>query len=299
MKAFRIIGRSIRDSFKSVFRNLSLSMASILCTTITLILVAVSLFLSYNVREVTNTLEKELTIVVYFKSDVTKEQMSEFDNDMKTLSNVESATLKTKEEWKAEMGKDSETLKTTLEYLEENPLLNSEIIRVNDVKNLGSTANTIKNKYNDIVSSAQYGEGMVENVIGIFDAISVGTLGIVVALVLVTAFLINNTIKLTIYSRRTEIEIMRLVGSSNIAIKLPFIFEGFFLGILGSIVPVIISIYGYVFLYQKTGGYVFTKIITLVEPFPLALFISLILVGIGALVGMFASGRAVRKYLKI
>jgi len=299
MKAFRIIGRSIRDSIKSVFRNLSLSMASILCTTITLILVAVSLFLSYNVREVTNTLEKELTIVVYFKSDVTKEQMTEFDNDMKTLSNVESATLKTKEEWKAEMGKDSETLKTTLEYLEENPLLNSEIIRVNDVKNLGSTANTIKNKYNDIVSSAQYGEGMVENVIGIFDAISVGTLGIVVALVLVTAFLINNTIKLTIYSRRTEIEIMRLVGSSNIAIKLPFIFEGFFLGILGSIVPVIISIYGYVFLYQKTGGYVFTKIITLVEPFPLALFISLILVGIGALVGMFASGRAVRKYLKI
>ncbi len=140
---------------------------------------------------------------------------------------------------------------------------------------------------------------MVENIIGIFDAISMGTLAIVIALVLVTCFLISNTIKLTIFSRKTEIEIMRLVGASNASIKLPFIFEGFILGVFGSLIPIMLSIYGYTSLYNQTGGYVFTKIITLVKPFPFVFTVSLFLVIVGSLVGMIGSWRAVRKYLKI
>ena len=92
---------------------------------------------------------------------------------------------------------------------------------------------------------------------------------------------------------------MRLVGASNTSIKLPFVFEGFVLGVFGSIIPILISIYGYVFLYNQTGGYVFTQIITLVEPFPFVLTVSLILLVIGSLVGMLGSWRAVKKYLKI
>lgn len=297
MKALRILSRSIRDSFKSVFRNLPLSMASILCTTITLILVAIAIFLSYNVREVTTTLEHELTIVVYLKKEVTEEEKIEIQNDLKTMDNVDNYKLKTKEEWKAEMKKESDTLNTTLDYLEENPLLDSVIVTVKDVKDLKATAERLRNY--DYVSSAEYGEGMVENIIGIFDAISYGTIIMVVALVCVTAFLIANTIKLTIFSRKTEIEIMRLVGASNTAIKLPFVFEGFILGVLGSLIPVALSIYGYTILYSQTGGYVFTKIITLVKPFPFVLYVSLILLGIGSIVGMLGSWWAVRKHLKI
>ena len=297
MKALRILSRSIRDSFKSVFRNLPLSMASILCTTITLILVAIAIFLSYNVREVTTTLEHELTIVVYLKKEVTEEEKIEIQNDLKTMDNVDNYKLKTKEEWKAEMKKESDTLNTTLDYLEENPLLDSVIVTVKDVKDLKTTAERLRNY--DYVSSAEYGEGMVENIIGLFDAISYGTIIMVVALVCVTAFLIANTIKLTIFSRKTEIEIMRLVGASNTAIKLPFVFEGFILGVLGSLIPVALSIYGYTILYNHTGGYVFTKIITLVKPFPFVLYVSLILLGIGSIVGMLGSWWAVRKHLKI
>ena len=182
------------------------------------------------------------------------------------------------------MKKESDTLKNTLDYLESNPLLDSIIVTVKNVNGLNTTAETIR-KY-DFVSSAEYGEGMVENIVGIFDAISKGTIIIVLALVLVTAFLISNTIKLTISSRRTEIEIMRLVGASNIAIKLPFIFEGFILGIFGSIIPIIVSIYGYVYLYNETGGYIFTKILTLSSPFPFVLIVSGFLIVVGSLVGM-------------
>ena len=297
MKAIRILRRSIRDSFKSIFRNFSLSMASIICTTITLILVAIALFLSYNVRQITTTLEHELTVVAYFKRDVTEEQKIRIENDLKTMENVDEYRIKTKEEWKAEMGKEQEILETTLDYLQENPLLDSLIVKVKDVNNLKSVAEKLR-KY-DFIENAEYGEGMVENIIGIFDVISVGTIAIVIALVVVTAFLISNTIKLTIFSRKTQIEIKRLVGASNVAIKLPFVFEGFFLGILGSIVPVLLSIYGYTILYNTTGGYLSTKIMTLVEPFPFVFIVSAFLVVIGSVVGMIGSWLSVRKHLKI
>ena len=297
MKALRILRRGIRDSFKSVFRNFSLSVASVACTTVTLILVAISLVLTYNVNNITSTLEKELTIVVYLKKDATEENILKLENDLKTMDNVEKSEFKSKDEWLAQMKNESDTLKNTLDYLESNPLLDSIIVTVKNVNGLNATAETIR-KY-DFVSSAEYGEGMVENIVGIFDAISKGTIIIVLALVLVTAFLISNTIKLTISSRRTEIEIMRLVGASNIAIKLPFIFEGFILGIFGSIIPIIAAIYGYVYLYNETGGYIFTKILTLSSPFPFVLIVSGFLIVVGSLVGMFGSWRAVRKYLKI
>lgn len=297
MKALRILIRSIRDSFKSVGRNFSLSMAAITCSTITLILVAVSIIVSYNVREVTNTLEKELTIVAYVKKEATEENLKELKQSLDNMNNVEKYVFKSKEEWKADMQNESDTLNITLNYLESNPLLDSFIITVKDAKDLKTTTERIR-KY-EFISSAEYGEGMVENIIGIFDIVSKGTIVIVIALILVTAFLISNTIKLTIFSRKNEIEIMRLVGASNSTIKLPFIFEGFILGILGSIIPIITTIYGYNIIYDKLGGHVFSNIITLVQPFNFVFYVALILLTIGSLVGMFGSYRAVRKHLKI
>ena len=73
---------------------------------------------------------------------------------------------------------------------------------------------------------------MVEQLVSIFEIVRNISIGVVIALVIVTAFLIANTIKITIYSRKREIEIMRLVGASNLNIKIPFVFEGLFLGLL-------------------------------------------------------------------
>ncbi len=89
----------------------------------------------------------------------------------------------------------------------------------------------------------------------------------VIALVLVTIFLNENTIKITIFSRKNEIGIMRLVGTSNIVIKLPFIFEGFILGLIGAILPIVITIFGYSYFYDVfLGGKIYTDLLTLVKP---------------------------------
>ena len=297
MRACRIFFRSIRDAFKSVVRNFSLSFASIMCTTITLILVAVAMVAAANVNNATKLIEDELTVVVYLNGDVTSEQIEKIKTELNSYKNVLETTYKSKDEWKLEMSEYDDSFKTVLDYLDENPLNDSFVVKVKDVKKLSETSEFIKGI--EGVDTVKYGEGMVENVISVFDVIQKVVLVVVIALVLVTGFLISNTIKLTIFSRRGEIEIIRLVGASNITIKLPFLFEGFIIGVVGSIIPICITIYGYVILYSRMHGKLFSNMIMLIKPYPFVFNISLILLGIGALVGMYGSIKAVRKYLKV
>ena len=140
---------------------------------------------------------------------------------------------------------------------------------------------------------------MVEQLVSVFNVIKNISYGVVISLIVVTAFLITNTIKITIFSRKREIEIMRLVGASNINIKTPFLFEGLFLGILGSIVPIFVTIFCYNALYVKFNGQVISPFIQLIEPLPFTYYVSLVLLGIGIIVGMFGSWQAVKKYLKV
>lgn len=297
MKIFRIISRCIRDSFKSVLRNFSLSMASVICTTITLIMVAIAVIVTANVNYITKAMERELTIAVYVKRDVSKEEVTNIESKIKSLSHVVNVQYKSKEEWRAEMKGYSETLEVTLDYLDNNPLLDSFIVTVDDVVTLSPVTKDIRKI--EGIESANYGEGMVEEILSVFNIVKTATIAMVIALVVVTAFLIGNTIKLTIFSRKSEIEIMRLVGSSNIAIKLPFVFEGLILGVVGSLIPIIITIYGYIIAYEKIGSLSTLSVIELIKPMPFAIYVSLVLVIIGGVVGMFGSARAVRKYLKI
>lgn len=297
MRAFRIFFRSIRDALKSVVRNFSLSFASIMCTTITLILVAVAVVAAANVNNATKLIEDELTIVTYLKRDVTEEQIDNIKSEISSYKNVEEVTFKSKDEWKLEMSEYDDSFKTVLDYLDENPLMDSFVLKVNDVKKLSETSEYIK-AING-VDTVKYGEGMVEQVISVFDIVQKIVVVVVIALVVVTSFLISNTIKLTIFSRRNEIEIMRLVGASNVTIKLPFLFEGFIIGLIGSIIPVCITIYGYVILYSRMHGKLLSNMIMLIKPYPFVFWVSLIVIAIGALVGMYGSIKAVRKYLKV
>ena len=297
MRAFRIFFRSIRDALKSVVRNFSLSFASIMCTTITLILVAVAVVAAANVNNATKLIEDELTIVTYLKKDVTEEQIDNIKSEISSYKNVEEVTFKSKDEWKLEMSEYDDSFKTVLDYLDENPLMDSFVLKVNDVKKLSETSEYIK-AING-VDTVKYGEGMVEQVISVFDIVQKIVVVVVIALVVVTSFLISNTIKLTIFSRRNEIEIMRLVGASNITIKLPFLFEGFIIGLIGSIIPVCITIYGYVILYSRMHGKLLSNMIMLIKPYPFVFWVSLIVIAIGALVGMYGSIKAVRKDLKV
>ena len=300
MKFFRSIKRYFRDAGKSVIRNFSLSLASISCITITLIVVALSIVLSYNVEEMTKHVSSNISIVVFLNSECDENDLKQIKNSIERLDNVGTITFKSKQEYAKETKELDERFALIVDSWDDDtiPLLDSYEVKVKDIEQIKDTADKIKKM--DKIFSVNYGEEYIESVITIFGVIEKICIGGVIALVLVTAFLITNTIKLAIFSRKTEIEIMRLVGASNMSIKIPFLIEGSFIGLFGSFIPIIITAYGYNTLYNYLGGQLFSSSLgKLVAPYPFILWTALILLLIGLLVGMFGSSRAVRKYLKI
>lgn len=299
MKLFRMLGRSIRDSIKSVIRNFSLSLASISCITITLIIVAIAIMASFNVENFTKEIEKDLTIVVFLDNDANDTDIKEIRQEIEKNKNIEKIDFKSKTEVKEQMQNESEVFKTVLDGWDENesPLKDTFQLKVKNIEYIKSTANSIKKI--EKVAVVRYGEGMVDKMITAFTSIEKVTYGVVIALVIVTIFLIINTIKLTISARKREISIMRLVGASNFTIKTPFIIEGMILGLIGSIVPVIFATYGYLAFYKHFDGYLFSELIKLIKPEPFIYQTAGIVVIIGILVGMVGSASAVRKYLKV
>ena len=301
MKFFRIIGRSIRDSLKSVGRNFSLSLASITCVMITLIIVGVALIITYNVEDATAKLKKDLSIIAFVSNDADNFDITSLDTQIKGIENVDQDYVKyqSKAEIKKEMMESSETFADIMGDWddEENPLQNIYVVKVIDANRIGETATAIKNLSK--VTLVKYGEGMVEQLLTAFNGVEKFAFVAVIALVLVTVFLIINTIKLTIFSRKREISIMRLVGASNASIKLPFVFEGMFIGIIGAVIPIICVVYGYYWVYDILNGKLITDIISLLKPSEIVFKISLFIVLIGGIVGMLGSSSAVKKYLKV
>ena len=306
MRGFRNINRYFRDAFHGVFRNFSLSLASISCITITLIVVAFSLLLSMNVENFSESIRKDVTVVMFLKSDTTAEDVSKIKKELEGVSNIENSTIefKSKADSALELKNGNDIFAITVDKWTDdtNPLLDSYMFKVKEIEEIDNTVKEVnnlpftKNKINNI----NYGEDIVHQMIIVFNVVRKICIVAVAALVLVTAFLIANTIKLAIYSRRREIEIMRLVGASNTSIKVPFILEGLFIGIIGSIIPILVTIFGYSTLYDFFGGKLFgSALAALIAPMPFVYNISGILVLIGILVGMIGSYQAVRKYLKI
>ena len=301
MKLFRSISRYFRDAAKGVFRNFSLSLASISCITITLIVVALSIVLSYNVEKMTKHVSSNISIVVFLEKEFDYENNHKvFEDKILAVGNINDYKYKSKLDYAQEIKEMDDKFSVIVNNwtAESNPLLDSYEITVKDIELIDDTAAEIKKI--DGINTVNYGEEYISSIVKIFDIIEKVCIGGVIALILVTAFLISNTIKLAIFSRKTEIEIMRLVGASNISIKIPFLIEGSFIGFFGSIIPIILMAYGYSSLYNFLGGKLFSSSLgELVAPYPFIFWCSGLLLLIGLLVGMFGSSSAVKKYLKI
>ena len=298
MKIIRIFNRGVKDGFKSIFRNFSLSLASISSAAITLIIVAIAIVFTYNVNSITKNIENVLTVIVFVDRGTSEDDINILKDKIIANENVLTSSLeyKSPDDLKEQLSAN-EDLKNVLNTLDENPLQATVVFKVKDVKKINDTANEIKAI--EGVDQVKYGESLASKLVSMLEVIRNACIITVIALIAVTVFLISNTIKITIFSRRQEISIMRLVGTSNTVIKLPFLVEGFILGVIGSIIPVLLTIFGYMFLYDYVGGNLFSDLIILVKPETIVYTTSLVLVIVGGLVGMFGSLNAVRRYLKI
>ena len=234
MKLFRMIKNGVRDAFNSVVRNFSLSIASISCISITLIVVALALLAAFNVENFSNKVGDNVTIVTFLKLGVSEDEVKEFEESLSKIDNVQDKwTKQTPEDRKKQLIEEDGFLSSVAGYIEnESEVLHYRFdINVKDVKKISQTREQLI--ANKIVEKAEYGDETITRMINMFDFAGKISIVVAVTLMVVTSFLIVNTIKLTIFSRKGEISIMRVVGASNMTIKNPFIIEGFIIGLLG------------------------------------------------------------------
>ena len=154
MKAIRIFGRNIRDAFKSVFRNFSLSFASISCITITLLVVAIAVILSYNVNNFTKLVEQDVTIVTFMDKDTTKEKAEEYVEKVKHLDGVETVEYQSKVQIAEEMMESSDVYNNIMnewkvdgKWVEkEIPLQPTLLVKATSLKKIDGVAKEIQIK---------------------------------------------------------------------------------------------------------------------------------------------------------
>ncbi|WP_409290467.1 permease-like cell division protein FtsX [Peribacillus sp. SCS-37] len=296
--SFRTIRRHFRESGKNLTRNGWMTFASISAVTVTLLLVGVFFVVMMNLNHIAENVQKDVEIRVHLDSAADENNKKLVGQKLEQIPEVSTVTFSPKEKELNnlinELGEDGKTFEL---FEQDNPLNDVYVVKTKEPADVIKTAKSVE-KYPS-VSSVKYGQGYVEK---LFDVVSVArNIGIVLILgLLFTAmFLISNTIKITIVARRKEIEIMRLVGATNSFIRWPFFLEGAWLGVLGAVIPVAFIAAAYHYIYDFVSPRIQIKFVELLEVNPFIWQVSLILLALGAVIGIWGSMMSVRKFLKV
>ena len=245
----RTMGRHIRDAFKSLFRNGLMTFGSVSAVSMILLIVGVFVSLLFNVNKIGSDIENDVNVRVYIDLAADQEKTDQLEAKIKELADVESVTFRSKDEELEDVTK-SFAEEFSLFKNDGNPLRNAFDVKAKEPQKTSAVAKAIEGM--DYVARVRYGEARADNLFRIIaTARNIGAV-IIVGLLALAMFLISNTIRSTIYSRRTEIEIMRLVGATKAYIRWPFFLEGGMIGLLGSIIP--IGLVWSIYLWIYKGG---------------------------------------------
>lgn len=292
---FKIIGRHMKESLTSMVRNRWMSFASISAVTVTLLLVGVFLVIMMNLNKVADDIENDVEIKVLIDLGVNETEELQLHQKVEKMPGVESVKYSTK---KQELNKLVKDFGNDLSlFKQENPLHNVLYVKAENPKQTEKVAKEIMTyKGADKVS---YGKGKIEKLFGFLNISRNVGIVLIVALLLTATFLISNTIKITITARRSEIEIMKLVGATNSFVRTPFIFEGMWLGALGAVLPIAVVTTLYAILHDKVTPTLENEIVQLLDVMPFILQIDVILLVMGVVIGVLGSFMSVRKFLKV
>lgn len=289
------IRRHFRESFKSIGRNRWMTFASISAVTVTLLIVGVFITMMMNLNKIATNLEDDVEIKILVDLAATEEAIDELEKKLKSNPNLTDIRFSSNEEELEIMIKGyGEEFAL---YKQGNPLRHVFYVRATtpqETRKAAQEIETYDNTYEVI-----YGEGKVEKLFNVLNTgRNIGAV-LIVALLFTAMFLISNTIRLTIGARKQEIEIMKLVGATNSFVRIPFVLEGIWLGILGAILPMIILSVAYANLYD----YVLPKLAgELFQPLgktPFLFQLNGLLLLLGVVIGIWGSFMSVRKFLKV
>mgnify|MGYP000853629886 FL=1 len=302
--------RHLIESLKSLKRNGWMTVAAVSSVTITLSLVAIFASVILNTAKLASDISNNVRIVVYMRKDIAdnsktivKEGQTVKNNDyhkiydaLTSMDHVSKVTYSSKEE---QYEKLTETMGSEWKVFEgdSNPLYDAYIVDTTEHKYVDSVATEAKKL--EGVSEVQDGGANTQKLFALSDFIRVWGLVGAGLLIFIAVFLISNTIRITIISRSREIQIMRLVGAKNSYIRGPFLFEGAWIGLLGSVLPVVLVYFGYNMAYQTMNKNLVAQNLSMIEPH---LFVPAMIGAVsvlGIFIGSLGSSISMRRFLKI
>ena len=233
----RTIKYALKQAFVQVFRNRTMSIASIFSITAMLLILGLFFILAVNVGLATESAKDKFdTIQIYLLDETTVESANDMISSLKSMNGVDDAVYFTKEqameEFRVSWGEQAYLLDT----LAENPLPNSIKVTMNDLTQAETVIQVARTfaGVEDVPDSQEF----IDQVLRITDGIQKGAIAIIVFLVIVSVVVVSNTVKLTVLAREREISIMKYVGATNWFIRGPFLVEGMLIGCLSSLVSV-------------------------------------------------------------
>ena len=224
---------TVKQAFLQVLRNRAMSLASIFAITAMLLILSLFFILVINVNTAAETIQQDYdSIEVYLKDDVTEEQADTIIDDLRTQDGVEDAYYKSKEdamdEFKTRWGENGYLLNS----LQDNPLPNSVVIMIGDLEKADSLAE--KAATYDGVEDVKFYKDTVDKLLGATKFIQIAAIVVMIFLIIVSIVVVSNTIKLTVFNRANEINIMKYVGATNWFIRGPFLAEGIIIGVISA-----------------------------------------------------------------
>ena len=296
----RIIKNTIKQGLQGMWRNRGMGMASVTSISAVLMILGVILILILSINNfVLDTTTKFDEIQVFLVDDLTEDQLTAIEDTAKDNEGVVSVMYQSKDQaldiFKEDWGDEA----YLLEGLEEkNPLPNSYIIKLKDLEYADNVVKSIKTL--DGVEEVKYDKDVIDKLVAFADYIRLGGMAIIAVLVFVSVFIISNTIKLTVSSRRREINIMKYVGATNSFIRGPFIIEGVLFGLIGAVVSIFIVYYGYEYFFDLVNDKLYTLFsVFLVTPKMIFKDISIIFLAIGVGIGGLGSIVSLKRFLNV
>lgn len=220
----------VKKGISSVWKNFVMSFASFSIMLVSLLQVSCAVLFMLNVNIIMGNIEDTNQIVVYAKENATPEQISHIGDVLKSNSNLTDVRYYSKEEALEDFKKDMAEYADLLQYLEENPMPETYLARITDISNIRATAAAVSGI--DGVQQVKVPYEFAESLTNIRSTFTVIIIAVLLTLVIVSIVIVSNTIRTSVFSRRSEITIMKYVGATDGFIKLPFFVEGCFVGIL-------------------------------------------------------------------
>ncbi|MEO1768143.1 MULTISPECIES: permease-like cell division protein FtsX [Enterococcus] len=288
--------RHLLESIKSLKRNGWMTLASVSAVTITLTLAGVFLAIIMNATKLAQDVEGNVDVTVFVDIGTSEKDLKELKTDLADISHVEKVQFSSKED---QLKKIQTALGDAWDLFEgdNNPLYDVYIVSATDSQYIKPVANQAKELPN--VNRADYGGSSADRIITIAGVVRTWGLAAAALLIFVAIFLISNTIRITIISRKREIQIMRLVGAKNGYIRWPFFLEGGWIGLIGSIVPILILTYGYQQIYELAAPYLLQSNLNLLAPNSIVWKLDILMAVGGYLIGALGSIISMRRFLKI